>query len=142
MNAEQIRVFLRAGRAVFTLQSVSTGTHFTYRVRLADPEFNQRPALLVSVLTAPDTWTYMGMLEPVSVQRTRGSKVADDAPSFRALNWFLGRITRGDVPLSCVFRHEGRCGRCQRALTTPASIDTGLGPYCAEELGVPHQTNQ
>ena len=35
------------------------------------------------------------------------------------------------------FRHEGRCGRCGRALTVPESIDTGFGPHCAAEMGVP-----
>lgn len=28
--------------------------------------------------------------------------------------------------------HEGSCGRCGRKLTVPSSIETGLGPECAE----------
>jgi hypothetical protein len=26
--------------------------------------------------------------------------------------------------------HEGRCGKCGRALTVPESIESGLGPVC------------
>ena len=33
-------------------------------------------------------------------------------------------------------KHVGRCGKCGRPLTTPASLDTGLGEICATELGV------
>lgn len=32
--------------------------------------------------------------------------------------------------------HSGRCGRCGRKLTVPASKSMGLGPRCAEMVGV------
>lgn len=32
--------------------------------------------------------------------------------------------------------HSGRCGRCNRKLTVPASKSMGLGPVCAEKVGV------
>jgi hypothetical protein len=28
--------------------------------------------------------------------------------------------------------HEGRCGRCGRALTVPESVERGIGPECWE----------
>jgi len=28
--------------------------------------------------------------------------------------------------------HEGRCGRCNRKLTVPASIALGIGPECGQ----------
>jgi hypothetical protein len=36
----------------------------------------------------------------------------------------------------CEVYHEGRCGRCNRKLTVPESIETGLGPECASKLGL------
>jgi hypothetical protein len=28
--------------------------------------------------------------------------------------------------------HEGKCGKCGRALTVPSSILTGIGPECSK----------
>jgi hypothetical protein len=129
--------FISAGRAVFTLTSKKTGQSFTYRVArpASDPE---RGPLFASVLTGPDNtadYTYMGIVNLDSagvpmgwVQVTRNSKVGSDAPSFKALHWFLQR--GGQSPM-VEFRHEGRCGRCARVLTVPSSIDSGFGPECA-----------
>lgn len=140
MNAAEILTFIRAGRAVFTLQSERTRTHFTYRVARADR--GSRVQHFASALIAPEVWGYLGVVSGGSLCATAGSKVSPDAPSFRALAWFLRQLARGGLPESVVFRHEGRCGRCARALTTPASVDTGLGPDCAEALGVPHEAQR
>jgi hypothetical protein len=151
MNVPEIKALLRAGRAVFTLQSARTGTHFTYRISQGEPQVGRRPPYVrppyfVSVLIAPEVWGYLGVLACGAitdatwiVSATRATKVSEEAPSFKAVNWFLRQLARGCLPESLVFRHEGRCGRCARALTTPASVDTGLGPDCAEALGVPHE---
>ena len=134
MNNEQRARFVFAGNATFTLTSSRTGTSFTYRVREGKPMGSRAPKLFASVLTGPDNtsdYTYMGIVERAGERAqlvpTRASAVAQDAPSFRALDWFLKNV---DSPL-VEFRHEGRCGRCGRALTVPSSIDSGLGPECA-----------
>ena len=36
--------------------------------------------------------------------------------------------------------HEGRCGRCNRALTVPESIASGIGPECAKHVLGPAPT--
>jgi hypothetical protein len=137
MNRDAIRKFLFAGRAVFTITSTKTGTSFTYRFSEPSAPANEgaiKP-IFAAVLTGPDNqsdYTYMGVVTSgrASVRRTSGSKVDSDAPSFVALNWFLSHL--GDPRVE--FRHEGRCGRCGRALTVPSSIDSGLGPECASKL--------
>jgi hypothetical protein len=138
MNRDAIRTFLTAGRAVFTLTSTKTGTSFTYRFNRREARPGQpAPLVFASVLTGPDNqsdYAYMGILRggvPEGlVSTTRGSEVAADAPSYRALNWYLAHL--GDARVE--FRHEGRCGRCGRALTVPSSIDSGLGPECAGKV--------
>jgi hypothetical protein len=137
MNRDAIRKFLFAGRAVFTITSTKTGTSFTYRFSEPSAPANEgaiKP-IFAAVLTGPDNqrdYTYMGILNANTgvVLPTRASKVAEDAPSYRALNWYLAHL--GDTRVE--FRHEGRCGRCGRALTVPSSIDSGLGPECASKL--------
>jgi hypothetical protein len=139
LNAKQIRRFIKAGNATFTIQSVESGTHFTYV--LAAPPRRKTHDRFARVLIGPDAWAYLGVVVNASLLPTRGSKVSEQAPSFLALAWFLRELSRTPddaTPAKVIFRHEGKCGRCGRPLTTPASVDTGLGPDCAEMLGVEH----
>jgi hypothetical protein len=134
MNRDAIRKFLFAGRAVFTITSTKTGTSFTYRFSRPDGDTTSPPTF-AAVLTGPDNqrdYTYMGIVnaERNVIHSTRGSKVFGDSPSYKALTWFLQNT--GDPRVE--FRHEGRCGRCGRALTVPSSIDSGLGPECAGKV--------
>lgn len=67
------------------------------------------------------------------------SRISESAPSVKALAWLVKGLAEGaDLTKAVELRHEGRCGRCGRKLTTPASVDTGFGPHCAVALGVPH----
>jgi len=134
MTRDEILTFLRAGRAVFTITSTESGTSFTYRFSRPKAQLDDGP-IFAAVLTGPDNtadYTYMGMYYPARglVVQTNGSRVSADATSWKALRWFLSHI--GDPRVA--FRHEGRCGRCGRALTVPSSIDSGLGPECAEKV--------
>lgn len=143
MNAANIIRFIRAGNATFTIQSVETGAHFTYNVRRA-PQGNRGNFLFVKVLIAPETYAYLGALSLGRLVTTRASRISESAASFKALAWFMRELSRtapDATPAKVIFRHEGKCGRCGRALTTPASIDTGLGPDCAEILGVAHEAH-
>ncbi len=59
---------------------------------------------------------------------------SDSAPSTRAFRWFVENLlARGAVSEKVEFWHEGKCARCGRKLTTPESIQRGLGPECAEK---------
>lgn len=132
-----IRAFVCAGNARFTIESLETGTRFTYRVTKPRREgglIGQDPPLFVSVLTGSDNtsdYEYLGVIFPDTGFRvTRRSRISDDAPSARAFRWLWKRISE-DRPLEKArFWHEGRCGRCGRALTVPESIASGIGPVC------------
>jgi len=71
--------------------------------------------------------------------RVGKTRVGRDAPSVKAFTWWLEGAQLGNaVRLAQVeLRHDGVCGRCARLLTVPESVDTGFGPHCAAELGVP-----
>lgn len=139
MNARQIREFISAGRAVFTIQSVPTGRHYTYQVRRGN---GCGAPFFVSLLTGGDSeFTYLGVLHLTSgkLLATAASKLRKGSPAFDAMNWFareLARTPADGLPRDVIFRHEGACGRCGRPLTHPESIDTGLGPDCAAMLGL------
>ena len=56
--------------------------------------------------------------------------------SFQAFAWFLASLSRPgtELPEQLEFWHAGRCGRCGRRLTVPASIASGFGPECAGRI--------
>lgn len=141
MLAKDIRTFVRAGRATFTLQSVATGRHLTYRVVRANGAANRPVAYFVCVLVAPDTWAYLGtaIWHEQTLRGSVHSKMHRASDAWRGFEWFMRELERraADQPLrGCIFRHEGRCGRCMRELTHPDSIDSGIGPECAAKLGI------
>jgi hypothetical protein len=68
------------------------------------------------------------------------SKIGAGAPSVKALEWFISRLGP-EAPEGVEVRHSGKCGRCNRTITTPASVDSGIGPECAETMGVSYGTS-
>lgn len=131
--------FVFAGRATFTVANAS-GEHLTFRVRRSEPRDGyDRPAFWAYVLTGPDNendYTYLGRLdESGRVTLTNASRFTADARPVRVLSWAIGvLIGRNRLPAGYTIQHDGCCGRCGRTLTTPASLETGIGPECAKLL--------
>jgi Family of unknown function (DUF6011) len=122
--------FALAGNAVFTLVSLKTGTRFTFKVRAAETG----PMHFVSVLTGPDNtqdYRYLGFLRRgIYFHGGAKAKIDRNALSALAFDYFWRWAARGQMPGNLHVFHEGRCGRCGRALTVPESIKSGFGPEC------------
>jgi len=110
--------------------SGKTGARFTYRVTQKDassPHF-------VALLSGPDnesSYTFLGTIfEGMTYRHGKRSSVSPEAPSAKAFAWAWGYLAKGEMPPNCEVWHEGRCGRCGRALTVPESIFSGIGPVC------------
>jgi hypothetical protein len=129
--------FVGSGRAVFSLRSTVTGTHITYRVT----ECGDKPGLFfVSTLRGPDNesdYSYIGFVRNGRFSHGgHKARMGADSQPVRGFAWFWSAMAAGRLPTTVEVYHEGRCGRCGRTLTVPESIATGLGPECAEKLGV------
>lgn len=126
--------YLTAGKATFTLYSAKLDKRVTYRVerdrinagkffvkRLYGPE-NNHDYRLFAILLLHDT-----KLFPV-----KGS-FSQSTDHYRMFSYFLkiAEDPATDWPETCHFYPSGRCARCGRLLTTPESIERGLGPECA-----------
>lgn len=138
--------FVLAGKATFTLevpdeyrQKNDLKPHYTFRVSYKPASKQYREAYFVSLLTGPDntrSYSYLGMLDKESgkVRTTAKSVLDQEHLVTRLLNRALALVWLGDVkPLEekgFGLHHEGRCGRCGRLLTTPESIERGIGPEC------------
>ena len=134
--------FLLAGHAVFTVSN-GKGGHHTFRVTKPDDFSPDRPTYFVAALTGPDNtsdYTYLGLIDTRTggVRLTAKSKFAADSPSYKVGSWAVKRVfTEVATPLPEGYKieHAGRCGVCGRPLTTPESIECGIGPVCLERLG-------
>jgi len=128
--------FLLAGNARVTLVSKKTGTRFTYRVRSKKVDAGAQSIHFVGVLTGSNNETDFEFLGTIFGGTTfvhgRKSRIGSEAPSSLAFGWTVRHMLAGKFPEKLEVHHEGRCGKCGRALTVPESIETGLGPVCAK----------
>lgn len=131
--------FITAGDATFTIDA-PTG-HHTYRVQRVEATDRWAESYFVKMLTGPDNtsdFTYLGKLDTFTgqVALTAKSRATPETFAYRLLNRVLARVWCDDHAAyeQHGFRthHEGRCGRCGRKLTVPASIESGVGPECSK----------
>jgi hypothetical protein len=133
--------FALAGNATITLESLKSGVHFTFRVKQAKDQKTNEPTpdvYFVSLLNGPDNesdYMYLGIIRRGQFGLTKGSRAGKEASSVKAFTYFWS-LRDGAFPDQLVVRHEGRCGRCNRTLTVPESIDLGIGPDCAAIMGL------
>jgi len=141
-NMAAFRKFALAGNAVFTVVSKRTGTRFTYRVRKPRAEGAKNP-YFVQLLNGPDntnSYAYFGIMfgkgadTDFASYRYGGAKakVSQTAPSVQGLEWLFSNIMNEKVLERVEIWHQGKCGKCRKALTVPESIASGLGPVCAK----------
>jgi Family of unknown function (DUF6011) len=137
------KAFTLAGNAIITLQSLRSGTHFTYKVVAPNADKQEKRGYapeqvwFVKLLTGgcadSGEWSYLGMIKPgQGFFLTRASSARPEAPSVKAFRFFF---ESQELHTELVVRHEGHCGRCGRTLTVPESIERGIGPECAEKMG-------
>ena len=142
-NIQDIRDYMFAGRAEFTLHSLVSDKHFTYKI-LCDFNVPDHPIRFLYFLTGSDNeqdFRYAGV--------TRAMKISPDksiyfsitkksppthSPAITAYKWFIRQLNKGELPDTVEFMHSGKCSACGRKLTTPESISTGLGPVCRSKL--------
>jgi hypothetical protein len=128
---EAINQFVFAGNSTFTLRSLKTGARFTFKVEASE----DGKVHFVKVLTGQNI-AYLGFFKGPDYSHGKKSKITSEARSARAFQFFSDCLRKGKLHPSLEVYHEGKCGRCNRKLTTPASVLTGIGPDCAEIMGI------
>lgn len=139
--------FMRAGKAIMTIQSKESGKHFTFR--FATPKHNEEDTedlvklkdlpVWVSVLTHGDNtgnYAFIGTIFGKRFYHGKKSRISKDAQSVKAFDfWFRMLIANVEINLNKIeLYHEGVCMCCGRKLTTPDSIDQGVGPICGDNI--------
>lgn len=148
LSPQGVLPFLLAGRALATVLNRKTNGHFTYRIQAPGKFAEDRrtsPILFVSVLTGPEneeqgSYTYIGILirRTGEFRLTAKSKLPPSDPRVAGFEWLARQARNGNLESfpHVEVRHHNLCGACGRTLTVPESIDTGLGPVCAQALGI------
>ena len=133
------RNYVLAGNATVTIRSNKTGKRFTYKIQTAD-DGNK---WFVKLLQGPDNTSdfgYMGMItDSGQFVRTRATKMSSEAISFKAWLWTWNKIQSSQDTDALEIWHEGTCGRCNKKLTVPSSIEAGIGPKCATHIKRTHK---
>lgn len=149
-TAQDARNFIAAGNSTVTLRSKVSDQRFTYKVQAPHFEGNEgtnaardtgSQMRFVKVLTGADnenSYSYVGYIKRgIFFHGGHKARVGYDAPSHKAFAWVWKALQQDAIPEQVEVWHEGRCGRCNRKLTVPASIAAGIGPECAQYAG-PH----
>lgn len=127
---------LKTHNGCITVENTKTGGHRTFKVSTVQ-EGNLKGKRIVALLYGPDNESdYRGFAfvkedGSISVWSKYRSTSVDVARSQYEV--FAHMLMRPDAfeELGAVYHFEGRCRVCNRKLTTPESIQSGIGPVCA-----------
>ena len=133
LQHDEVKNFVLAGNAIFTLQSGKTDRHFTYRITRCS---SNSTLYKVSLLYGPDNtryYDYIGCYYSDTnylylLKQWREKPSWANPPAIRAITYFLQHLD--NLPRNLYVYHTGRCARCGRLLTTPDSLISGYGPHC------------
>lgn len=128
-NKEALK-FIFAGKSLVTFVNTNTGNRFTFKVKQA----KNSNLFFVSVLTNPEVYTYIGTTTEGVYRHGRKSHITKDAQSVKVFEYVINKLKSQNLPEFIEVWHEGKCGKCGRTLTVPASIATGIGPECIKSL--------
>lgn len=130
MDATNFKIATHNG--CITIDNPATGNHRTFRIKTQADDSTFAPGeRIVALLDGPDnTSNYLqfGFVKPdgsiILWKRYRNSEVFQTYVNMlrHPQWWTLQRGVR--------YQYEGRCRRCNRTLTDPLSISSGIGPVC------------
>jgi len=127
---EDAKRFVFGGKAVFTIVSKKTRKRFTFQLHKAK-ESNAYWVYLFQGRDNTTDYRYIGAFVNLSTYKQKD--IESCAKSHQAIAWFLEKLIKGELPRSLELWHSGKCGICNRRLTVPESIKSGIGPECAKK---------
>jgi hypothetical protein len=128
--------FALAGKATITVQSQKTEVRYTYSISASE----DGNVWFVGLLAGPDNnadYAYVGIITAEHEFRlTKKSRLTEESTPVKAFRYTWNAISNQRLPNGVNVHHEGKCGRCNRKLTVPESIESGFGPECSQKMGM------
>lgn len=117
----------RTHNGTLTINNPVTQDHRTFKIRTQADDASFAPgARVVSLLVGPEDWQSFGFAgeDGVRVWRKKQGGVFDTYAKMiaRPEDWQARGLE---------YHLEGACRVCNRPLTNPVSIESGIGPVCA-----------
>jgi hypothetical protein len=121
----------------YTIKSRVTGEHRTFRILTQPKDADFAPGRRVlGLLTGPDNdsdYTGFAFVDDEGIHVWASKKSEGLWETYAQMIWDLsldGALSRWAKNYE--FMTDGRCLICNRHLTNPESVKTGIGPVCAE----------
>jgi hypothetical protein len=141
--------FLLAGRATFVVEN-NKGISVTVQVKKTTEKINPYNGrwfpvgYFVSTRFQNEAWQYQGILDtalvPARIRPTRNTQFSQSKNlglSKRIAEWAITQIRVGQpLPAGYRLEHTNRCGKCAKMLRDDVSIQRGIGPDCARQMGL------
>lgn len=139
MTLSDIKQFVLAGNSTFTIKSTKVDKRYTYKVKKDKKDENNERYFVHVMFGADNTkdyrflgWFYINSMD---LMHSGKSSCTKTDLRFSMFLYFLKMLDMGVLKETCEFYPSGRCGRCGRILTTPESIERGIGPECYAYIG-------
>jgi hypothetical protein len=126
--------FILGGNSTFTVLNTKTSNRFTFRVKSPKTSTPENPIFFVKILTSPDVYQFIGSIIGGKFKYSQKSKISNEAQSVRVFQYVFNKLQDGILDECVEIYHEGKCGRCNRPLTVPESIEIGIGPECLKMM--------
>jgi hypothetical protein len=128
--------------ATVTIRNPATGDHRTFRIRTETWGDDPEPKRVVALLTGADNESNYRSFGLVRMQGSYGIirvyRKFQSKDGTRTAWETFGRMLENPyhwmTHKGLEYRISGHCTRCNRKLTHPESIDTGMGPTCYKAL--------
>lgn len=122
--------FIFGGKSFVTCLNTKTDNRFTFKV----VKHKKDSIFFVNVLTGPDIYTFIGTVRNGVYKHSPKSNISTESQSVKVFSYIINKLSSNNLPDFIEIYHDGRCGKCGRQLTVPASIETGFGPECVKML--------
>lgn len=121
---------LKTHNGEITIRNTETGNHRTFKISMVNnSESNLHGKRIVSLLTGSDNqrdYTGFGFVND-GIIKVWGKKYAESKIWQQYANMLQ---FPQDYP-KCEYMFAGTCRKCNRKLTTPESVKSGIGPICS-----------
>ena len=138
-DKDQIQMYVFGGKGGFLLRSVNTGKEYEYKINpmsVYNPNFSEY-VFYISQKTEHGS-EFLGVLkiDENKYIHSKKSNVMYNSEVIKGILWLLKQFEIDDeFPVTMEFYHMGICSCCGKRLTTPLSIEIGIGPICFERYG-------
>lgn len=127
LRGKNLRDFVFAGNALFTILNEDTGNYVTFKVK----KHKEDEVWFVTTLSGHNYINIGTCFSDKKFKVKKNGVINSNDQKVEVFSWMVEKFFHNQekYPMIKVY-HHGRCGACHKVLTTPESIKSGIGPIC------------